>query len=52
MEFITLDCDEDGIWLIEESDQGPIQMGNIRWEVVAHFVKKHLDEVKEDGRDN
>jgi len=39
---ITLDTDELGIWLIEETDQGPLQMGFISWKEVTRGVQQAL----------
>jgi hypothetical protein len=39
---ITLDFDHDGIWLIEETDQGSIQMGHIPWQTIANYLKGYL----------
>ena len=39
---ITLDTDELGIWLIEETPDGPQQMGHISWKTVAQGVQTAL----------
>lgn len=39
---ISLATNDKGIWLIENTDQGTIQLGHITWETVA----KYLDEVR------
>jgi hypothetical protein len=39
---ITLDTDELGIWLIEETYRGPKQMGHISWKEVARGVQQAL----------
>ena len=39
---ITLDFDEVGIWLIEETDEGPLQMGHVPWYVIAIYLKDYL----------
>jgi hypothetical protein len=39
---ITLDTDELGIWLIEETDQGPLQMGHISWKEITRGVQQAL----------
>jgi hypothetical protein len=39
---ITLDTDELGIWLIDETDEGPQQMGHISWSEVARGVQQAL----------
>jgi len=36
---ITLDTDELGIWLVDETDEGPQQMGHISWVQIAKGVK-------------
>lgn len=42
MGSITLDFDDVGIWLIGETDQGPLQMGHIPWHVIATYLKDYL----------
>ncbi len=39
---ITLDTDEMGIWLVDETDQGPQQMGFISWKEVTRGVQQAL----------
>ena len=39
---ITLDTDELGIWLIEETEEGPKQMGHISWKEVTRGVQQAL----------
>ena len=39
---ITLDTDELGIWLIEETLDGPQQMGHISWKEVTRGVQQAL----------
>ena len=39
---ITLDTDELGIWLIEETYEGPKQMGHISWKEVTKGVQQTL----------
>jgi len=39
---ITLDTDELGIWLIDETEQGPQQMGFISWKEVTRGVQQAL----------
>jgi hypothetical protein len=48
---ITLDIDEDGIWLIDNTDQGDMQMGHVSWQQVAIHVQKELEKLKEDDTD-
>jgi hypothetical protein len=48
---ITLDIDDDGIWLIDNTDQGDMQMGHVSWRQVAIHVQKELAELKEDDTD-
>lgn len=43
---ITLDIDEDGIWLIDNTDQGDMQMGHVSWRQIAIHVQKELAELK------
>ena len=39
---LTLDTDELGIWLINETPEGPQQMGHISWKQVARGVQQAL----------
>ena len=39
---ITLDTDEFGIWLIEETEGGPKQMGHISWKEITRGVQDAL----------
>lgn len=39
---ITLDTDENGIWLINETPEGPQQMGLVTWEVIAKYVRQKI----------
>lgn len=39
---ITLDTDEIGIWLINETSEGPQQMGLVTWEVIAKHVRQKI----------
>ena len=43
---ITLDYDEDGIWLVEETFDGDHrvvkQMGHIPWVTIAVYLKEYL----------
>ena len=39
---ITLDTDELGIWLIEETAIGPQQMGHISWREITRGVQQAL----------
>jgi hypothetical protein len=48
---ITLDIDEEGIWLIDNTDEGDMQMGHVSWRQVAIHVQKELTELKEDDAD-
>jgi hypothetical protein len=48
---ITLDIDEEGIWLIDNTDEGVFQMGHVSWRQVAIHVQKELTELKEDDTD-
>ena len=43
---ITLDTDEIGIWLINETPEGPQQMGLITWEVIARRVRQKNQQVE------
>ena len=46
---ITLDIDENGIWLIDNTDQGDMQMGHVSWRQIAIHVQKELAELKGDS---
>jgi len=48
---ITLDIDEDGIWLIDETHEGywARQMGHVSWRQVAIHVQKELNKLKGDS---
>jgi hypothetical protein len=39
---LTLDTDELGIWLIEETPDGPKQMGMVSWHIIAKAVQASL----------
>ena len=39
---ITLDTDEPGIWLIEDAEDGPKQLGHISWREVARGVQQAM----------
>lgn len=39
---ITLDTDELGIWLINETPEGPQQMGHISWKEITRGVQQAL----------
>lgn len=41
---ITLDTDEIGIWLINETPEGPQQMGLVTWEVIAKYVRRNIQQ--------
>lgn len=40
--MMTLDYDEDGIWLIEMTPEGPYQLGHIPWDIIAKYIKEHM----------
>ena len=42
MSEITLDTDELGIWLINDTPDGPQQMGHISWKEVTRGVQNAL----------
>ena len=42
MSDITLDTDELGIWLINDTPDGPQQMGHISWKEVTRGVQNAL----------
>jgi hypothetical protein len=39
---ITLDTDELGIWLIEETEDGPKQLGMVSWKQITQGVQTAL----------
>ena len=39
---ITLDTDELGIWLIDEKQEGPQQLGHISWREITRGVQQAL----------
>ena len=39
---ITLDTDDLGIWLIDETDEGPQQLGHISWREITRGVQQTL----------
>jgi len=41
-DYITLDTDELGIWLINETPEGPQQMGHISWKEITRGVQQAL----------
>ena len=43
---ITLDTDEIGIWLINDTPEGPQQMGLVTWEVIARRVRQKNQQVE------
>ena len=43
---ITLDTDEIGIWLINETPEGPQQMGLVTWEEIARRVRQKNQQVE------
>ena len=42
MSNITLDTDELGIWLVDETSEGPQQMGHISWTEITRGVQQAL----------
>lgn len=43
LENITLDFDEEGIWLIELNSQGAYQLGHVSWHIIAKYIKEYLE---------
>ena len=43
---ITLDTDENGIWLINETPEGPQQMGLVTWAEITRRVRQNNRQVK------
>lgn len=39
---ITLDTDEIGIWLIDETPEGPQQMGLVTWSEITKRVRQKI----------
>lgn len=37
---ITLEVDEEGIWLIDETDDRPKQMGSVSWHEVLTYLER------------
>jgi len=55
---ITLDIDEDGIWLIDSTDQGDwiiqmghVSLGHVSWRQVAIHVQKEFAKLNGDSDD-
>ena len=43
---ITLDTDEIGIWLIDETPEGPQQMGLVTWAEIAKYVRRNIQQAE------
>ncbi|MDB4378654.1 hypothetical protein N9Z41_02670 [bacterium] len=43
---ITLDVDDDGIWLIQETEWGTKQLGHVSWRSITRGVEKALRKEK------
>lgn len=41
---VTLDVDDDGIWLIEDADGGAFQMGHVSWRQIYIHLEKYRKE--------
>lgn len=41
---LTLECDEEGIWLIEHINDVPHQCGCVEWRDVARYLKQYEQE--------
>ena len=39
---VTLDTDENGIWLINETPEGPQQMGLVTWHEITKRIQQQL----------
>ena len=48
---ITLGIDEDGIWLIDDTDRGEMEMGHVSWRQVVIHVQKELEKLKGNSDD-
>ena len=42
LNYLTLDTDELGIWLVDETPEGPQQMGHISWKEITRGVQQAL----------
>ena len=42
LNYLTLDTDELGIWLVDETPEGPQQMGHISWKEITQGVQNAL----------
>ena len=42
LKYLTLDTDELGIWLVNETPEGPQQMGHISWMAIKQGVQTAL----------
>ena len=42
LESITLDADELGVWLVQETEEGSMQMGHISWKQITKGVQQAL----------
>jgi hypothetical protein len=39
---ITLDADSYGIWLVEQTTEGPVHVGHVSWAIIAAYIKEYL----------
>lgn len=42
LNYLTLDTDELGIWLIDDTPEGPQQLGHISWGAITRGVQQAL----------
>ena len=46
---LTLDADELGIWLVDETPEGPQQLGHISWREITRGVQEDRQKEGEEG---
>jgi hypothetical protein len=39
---ITLEADAEGIWLVEQTTEGPVNVGHVSWAIIAAYIKEYL----------
>lgn len=40
--FITLEFDSEGLWLVRPTTDGPFHMGHVSWAIIAAYIKEYL----------
>ena len=48
---LTLDTDELGIWLVDETPEGPQQLGHISWREITRGVQEDRQKEGEEGNE-